>query len=393
MKLEETLKTALVALRLNLSRSLLTMLGVIIGVFSVVALVSAVKGVQNYITDQFNALGSNLVLVAPGKVNFGGDPNVAFGNNKLSTTDVELVQTYVGEYLEGVSPSIRVGKTVKYKTKEYFSSIGAGYANLANIMGLQVAKGRFFNDTERRAKARLVVLGPKLATELFGSRDPIESDIKIDGLAFKVIGVYKSKGPNFDDRAFISDLAMKDALGVSKFSGLNMKVKDGYDLDFVMKQVRFAILRDLHPDEFSVVSQKDILSSVQSILGILSAVLGAIAAISLVVGGIGIMNIMLVSVNERIREIGLRKALGATSSNIATQFMIEAILLSVCGGLIGLSFGYLAVFLVRPILRAEVPWWVVVVGMSFSFVVGVVFGTYPAIKASQKDPIEALRYE
>jgi putative ABC transport system permease protein len=392
MSLSETFNSALTALKSNITRTILTMLGVVIGVFAVVALVATIKGFQNYITDQFSALGTNLILVIPGK-GFSGDPSVSYSNNKLATKHVNLIQTFAGQYIDAISPAIRVGKTVYYRTKNYYTTIGGGYVNVQNIVGLEMDKGRFYNEAERRGNAHVAVIGPKIVAELFGSRNPIGENIKIDTDTFKVIGVFKSKGPNFDDRVFVPDTTMTEAFGINAISSISIKAKDGYDLDFVAEQVRFALLRDLKKDEFSVMSEKDLLSSVQSILGILSTVLAAIAGISLLVGGIGIMNIMLVSVNERIREIGLRKALGATSFNIALQFVLESMLISLIGGLVGLGFGYGATFIVRFFLRAEVPWWAAVLGVVFSIIVGVAFGTYPALQASKKDPIEALRYE
>jgi putative ABC transport system permease protein len=172
-----------------------------------------------------------------------------------------------------------------------------------------------------------------------------------------------------------------------------MKAKDGADMDTVIKEAKLALRRDLKEDDFSVFSQKEILSSINSILGVLSIGLAAIAGISLFVGGIGIMNIMLVSVTERTREIGLRKALGATSKDIALQFITESVALSVTGGGIGLLLAWLATQAVQSLIRAEVPWWAALLGFGFSLVVGVIFGTYPAVSAAKKDPIEALRYE
>ena len=182
-------------------------------------------------------------------------------------------------------------------------------------------------------------------------------------------------------------------MGITQLSGISAKVKDNVDIDQAAKEVSIALLEDLKPDDFTIITQKDIIESVQSILGIISIGLSAIAGISLLVGGIGIMNIMLVSVNERIREIGLRKALGATSFNIGIQFMLESLIISMGGGIVGIIMGYLLSLFLTNFFPAEVPLWSLALSFTFSLIVGLVFGTYPAVKASKKDPIEALRYE
>lgn len=394
MKIVEILRSSFIALTVNKIRTFLTMLGVIIGVFAVVSLVSLVKGFQNYITDQFSALGSDMIWVMPGMVSFdqgGGEPNYA--SNKLDLKHIDLIKRYAGDTFTEISPMVRVPKIVKYKTKSYTASLTGGTEKMIDILNVQLDKGRFFTKSEHDTKSRVVVLGKFVVDELFLTKDPIGEQVKIDGISFEVVGTVKEWGPNFDDRLFIPNTTIKNSLGIDRFTAILVKVKSGQDIESVVRDVKLAVRRDLKEDDFTVMSQKDILSSVNSILNVLSISLAAIAGISLFVGGIGIMNIMLVSVTERTREIGLRKALGATSRDIMLQFMTESIVISILGGLLGLLLAWLSTLAIRFFIRAEVPWWSVLLAFGFSLFVGVAFGTYPAISAAKKDPIEALRYE
>jgi len=393
MGIIETIKSALSALSSNKLRSILTMLGVIIGVFAVVLLVSLGKGVQNYITDQFNALGSNLLFIAPGKAKFGQDPAKSFTLNKLDKKHVDLINNYASEHILYVAPSIRLGNTVEYKNKKYYATIVGTNEFGDRIFDTKLNTGRFFSKVEVRAKKKVAVIGPLVKKGLFANVTGVGSSIKINGERYEVIGIFKEKSQDFDDQVIIPYTSLKDTLKLDKLSSIVVKVKSNGELDLATKQINLALLRDLKSDEFSILSQKDILSSIQNILGILTLALGAIAGISLLVGGIGIMNIMLVSAIERTREIGLRKAVGATSFNIAVQFIAESTILSVTGGGIGLVFGWLASLAARAFLRTEVTLWAIILSFTFSVAVGVIFGTYPAIQASKKDPIEALRYE
>jgi len=394
MRTSEIFRSSVVALSLNKIRTFLTMLGVIIGVFAVVALVSVVKGFENYITDQFNSLGSNLIWVMPGMVSFeqgGGEPS--FANNKLDSKHVELIERYASDIYSEISSVVRVPKTIKYKTKTYTATLTGGTERMYEILNVQLDLGRFFSKAEVDSKARVLILGSLVTEELFPTKNPIGEKVKIDGISFTIIGTAKPWGPNFDDRVFIPDTTIKSSLGVDRYTGIIVRVKDDADMEDASRKIKLAVLRDLKEDDFTVMSQKDILSSVNSILNVLSVGLAAIAGISLFVGGIGIMNIMLVSVTERTREIGLRKALGATSKDILIQFLTESILIGFLGGALGLILAWIGTLIASSWIRAEIPWWSVLLGFGFSVVVGVVFGTYPAMSASKKDPIESLRYE
>lgn len=393
MEIRETLNSAINSLLSNKVRAALTMLGVVIGVFSVVTLTSLGRGVQNYITDEFNALGSNLLFIAPGNVDFADDPAKSFTNNKLEKKHMDLIQTHAEDFVDSITPSFRVGKTVEYKNKNYFATLLGTSEQASKVFNLPLREGKDFTKNDVKSKNKVAIVGPLVADEFFPNVSPIGKKIKIENDYYEIVGVSKPRNQDFDDNVRIPYTAMEETLDVDKFSGLAVKVNPDKDIKIATRQIELALLRDLDEDDFTVLSPQDILESVNNILEILTLVLGAIAGISLVVGGIGIMNIMLVSVTERIREIGLRKAVGATPFNIGSQFLIESILLSVGGGGIGLLLGFLASRIAQQWIRAEVTIGAVLLAFGFSVLVGIIFGTYPAIQAAKKDPVEALRYE
>lgn len=389
----DLIKTSIFSLLKNKVRSFLTMLGVIIGVFAVVSLVSVGIGIQNFVSDQFESLGSNNIFIAPGKLDFSDDPAKSFTGNKFAEKHLDLIQTYAADYVKVITPSYRLSKTVSYKSINYSGTVVGSNENAQEIFNIEIINGRFLRPSDISAKARVAVIGPLVQKELFGKRDSLGQYVEIENKKYEVVGVFGEKAQDFDDNVFIPYTTAKDNLDVDNFSGFAAKAIDSNNIDETMKQIQMALLRDLDNDEFSVISQEDILSSIQNVLRMLTIGIGAIAGISLVVGGIGIMNIMLVSVTERTREIGLRKALGATPRVIAIQFLTESVLLSVGGGAIGLLLGWLLTIPAQQFIRTEVPWWTALLAFGFSVLVGVCFGTYPALQAGRKDPIEALRYE
>nr|MBP7859777.1 ABC transporter permease [Patescibacteria group bacterium] len=341
MNFIETFKTSNKSLMTKKLRTLLTMLGVIIGVFAVVMMVALGKGAQNYITDQFEALGSNLIFVSPGKAGFGRDPSERFSKNKLDEKHVDLIKLNAKEYVGEVSPYIASADNAKYKNKSFYASIVGCNEEAGKVFNYEMDKGRFFNIGEVKNKKKVAVIGQTIIKELFGGTAFLDKKIKINDESYTVIGSFKEKGQNFDDGIIIPYTSAKATFDVKQFSSIVLKAKDENNIPATIKQVELALLKDLKKDDFTVLSQTDILGSITSILQILTVGIGAIAGISLLVGGIGIMNIMLVSVTERTREIGLRKAVGATPYNIAIQFLVESVLISVGGGLIGLVLGYL----------------------------------------------------
>jgi len=387
--------SAMRSLLSNKTRTFLTMLGIIIGVFAVITLIGVGEGIQNYVTKQFSSLGSNLLFVSPGKVNLRGDPGANFSNNKLDDKHVKLIETYCSDFVQGVTPYIEIGKTLTYKNKNYYTVVNAFDEDGFSTYNLSIDSGKFFSRTDINSNSKVVVLGSNIPKELFSNQDPIGKNIKIGDKTFLIIGVAAEKGGSIDNRAYIPYTTAKTIFNVKNYSSIVMKATDSSNIDTAFKRIEIALYRDLDKDEFTVLSQKDLLNSFSSILSTITLGIGAIAAISLLVGGIGIMNIMLVTVTERTREIGLRKAVGATPNNIAIQFLIEATALSVLGGSIGIGLGILVAFLIKTYANfdAVVPLWSILLAFLFSAFVGMLFGTYPALKAAKKDPIEALRYE
>ncbi|MBI2414626.1 ABC transporter permease [candidate division WWE3 bacterium] len=393
MNTSEILKTVFNSLRTNKVRSILTMLGVIIGVFAVISLVSVGSGVEKFVSNSFNSIGSNLLLVAPGKVDFSDDPAKTFTRNKLDEKHVELIDIYLKDKIVAVSPSIRLSSKAKYKTESHQATVVGGNYNYINIFDLVMEKGQFFSKNDEKTKAYVLILGANIKRKLFGSTDALGKYVVLGDENYEVIGVMGEKNQRFDDAIVVPYTSAVRTFDLKNFSGIAIKVKADENINLVLKQVELALLRDLKNTEFSVLSQADILKSITNILSVLTAGIGAIAGISLFVGGIGIMNIMLVSVTERTAEIGLRKALGATPRDIALQFVLEAISLSVIGGTIGILLSFILSLAVKSLIELVISTWSIVIAFGFSVFVGLLFGSYPAINASKKDPIESLRYE
>lgn len=389
----ETLNTATKALLANKGRSVLTTLGVVIGVFSVVMMISLGQGVQNYITSEFDALGTNLLFVSPGKVSVASDPATSLTANPLDEKHMDLIQTYASEHISGLTPYQLVGAGAEYKVNSYYSEVVGLNSEGVGMLNYELEDGRNFTTAEVRTGEKVALIGQTIVNELFANQNPIDKRIKLDGESYSVIGVFAEKGSNYDDQIIAPHTAVEDTFGLANYASIVAKVDSQENSKIASRQVELALLRDLDSGDFTVLSQEDLLSTIQETLAALTLGLGLIAGISLVVGGIGIMNIMLVSVTERIREIGLRKALGATSRLIALQFLVESIVLSIIGGLVGLALGWIGTKIAQQFFQAEIPIYAVFVAFGFSAFVGMVFGTYPALNASKKDPIESLRYE
>ncbi len=392
-RLTDGIATSLISLKSSKLRSFLTMLGVIIGVFSVVSLVALGRGFQNYIKGQFDALGSNILFIAPGSSDMAGDPSLSLTRNKLSEKNVRTIETYGMENVAFIAPSVNLNGTTEYKGKKFFAEIiGTTYEG-TNIFNYTIDTGRFFTKSEENGNKKVVILGPNVKKELYNNIDPVGRTIKINNETFQVVGVFKEKGSDYDNQILAPYTTLMQTYNLKRLTYIVAKAKSEEQMDVAQKQIELALLRDLDEDDFSVLSSEDILSTVQQLLGVITLGLGAIAAISLLVGGIGIMNIMLVTVTERTREVGLRMAIGATKFDIAFQFLSESVILSVIGGFIGIFMAFLLTLGLKQFIAVEIPPLTVLMAFMFSLVVGVVFGTYPAYAASKKDPIDALRYE
>ncbi len=411
MKMWENLRLALRALVSNKMRSLLTMLGIIIGVGAVITLMSVGEGVQSYITEQFQAIGSNIFFVMPGSMEEDLD-HPAY----LTVRDAEaLGDSTKTPHVLRLSPAVRNMAMLTVPGEERKVEVRAVAPAYADIRSWHPRMGRFFTEAENRSAAKVVVLGTMTAEALFPDNpNPIGERVRINGIPFTVIGVLEEKGGTSfgseDDVAIVplqTGLTrlwdMRTPSGELRLSILYVQAVDESSMGLASQEVSI-VLRQRHhlapgePDDFTIITQSDLIGTFEQITSVLTIFLGAIAGISLLVGGIGIMNIMLVSVTERTREIGLRKAVGARRRDILWQFLIEAMLLSVTGGLIGILFGIGGSTVISLAMRGQgfhavVTLDSVLLATLFAAAVGLFFGIYPAQRAAKLNPIEALRYE
>lgn len=398
MDLSETIKMSLVAIRANRMRSILTMLGIVIGVFSVILLVSLVSGLKSNITSQISGLGSNLIFIVPGSTEGGRGPG-GVPVNRLTFPMARELKTKLASEAD-VTPVILKASEVKFanKSDKGVSVAGAEDNYPTIITSFKLTEGRFISAAESNSGKRTAVIGQTVVNDLFpNGEDPIGRSIQIDTLKYQIIGVAAKRGSVFgqdqDNVALIPLVSAQKQFGINNPNFIYVGAKSPDLVSDVEKKTKEILLKHISVDDFTVQTQDQTLSTISQVTGVLTAGLGGVAAISLIVGGIGIMNIMLVSVTERTREIGLRKALGATPSAIRNQFLIESVTLSVFGGLIGIILGVAAALIINNFIQTTITWWSIALSFGFSMIVGVVFGVAPAIRAAKLNPIQALRYE
>lgn len=396
-------RIALHAIFINKTRSFLTMLGVIIGVGSVILLTAIGNGLQSYVTEQFESFGATNLFVFPGDIfgeNGGFSPEsqqAALSSSRLKLRDAKALEG-LREHIVAAAPEFIAQTKATYLRTTKRTSIYGTSASFAEITGTEMQKGRFFSQSEYVTNTKVAVLGSKIATELFGSIDPVGKKIRLGSQSFRVVGVAKERGggfggPSFDTYIMIPVQAAMDLSNADSVTQITVQARSQEVMEEAKADIKKELGKRFKEDEFSVIDQTQLLETIQQILGALTAGLGGIAAISLVVGGIGILNIMLVSVIERTREIGLRKALGATPNIILVQFLIEAATLSIMGGMIGTILAYLLTLVINKFIPAVVTLDAVFLAFGVSAAIGIIFGVIPARRASQLSPIEALRYE
>lgn len=392
----ETLNSAIIAIFANRMRSFLTILGIVIGVTSVILLISLVTGLKTYITSQIQGLGSNLMFVIPGRIGGARSPGGVQANRLVYQDAANLKKNLNGS--AEVSAAIQRNATLKSGNKiDRGVAVFGVESNYPKVISIKLNNGRFFTASDQQATRKVAVIGQTVRDNLYGSGKVIGQILDVGGIKYTVIGTLESRGSTFgvdmDNSIYIPFTTAQRQFGIDRLNTIYISAVSAETVKPIQERATALLKKRLSEDEFTVQTQEQTLSTIGQITGVLTAALGGIAAISLIVGGIGVMNIMLVSVTERTREIGLRKAVGARPSDIRNQFLIEAVTLSCFGGIIGIILGIGISLIIGQFFTTTVPLWSVALSFGFSMVVGVVFGVAPAIRASKLDPITALRYE
>lgn len=412
MTIKNTLKTSVRGLKANKSRSALTILGIVIGITSIMLIMSLGNGAQALILSQIQSVGSKTIAVLPGRdvKSMTGSLQSMMLTSLKENDLIELQKKNNVPNLAKIMPIVFGSETATYADQKFALTILGATNLVAGMYNLEVGDGYFFTDEDTKTMNDVVVIGSKVKDELFGSDNAIGKRIRIRDKALRVVGVLVKKGSgslvNFDEAAFVPYTTVQKYLfGINYFNRLVIEADSEKNVDQTVLDITTTLrnshnITDPSKDDFNIQTQEGMMAMVGTITTALTLFLAAVASISLIVGGVGIMNIMLVSVSERTREIGLRKALGATDKDIMLQFLWEAVLLTGIGGLVGITLGTIFSFLSAFILKNFLADWTFIfpfsaifLGIGVSGIVGLVFGIYPARQAAKKSPIEALRYE
>ena len=402
-------KVAILAILRNKTRSLLTCIGIIVGIAAVIAVLAIGKGASTMMVREISSMGNNLMMVWPDRNRKGAVQSAMGSGQTLTADDAEAIKRELGHLVAAVSPTVNVSSQIVRENRNWNTRVSGVSFDMPEIRNWDVGEGRFFEESEQRVYARVCVIGATVRSHLFDEdEDPVGKTIRIGAMPFRVVGVLASKGANGwgqdqDDTVMAPYTTVGRVLTRSKFRAVNMMNVSLHSMDDIDEAKReiTALLRQRHrladyeDNDFETRDTTEIMNTIGSVSSLMTVLLTAVAAISLLVGGIGIMNIMLVSVTERIKEIGLRMAIGATPANILCQFILEAVVLSTVGGAIGVGVGIVTAHMI-----GEVNHWPIVIEFSsalwsflFSSFVGMFFGFYPAYRASKLNPIDCLRYE
>ena len=412
MTWKHILKTATTGLSTNRSRSFLTILGIVIGITAIMLVISLGAGAQDLILGQVQGLGTNTIAIIPGREPTGPSDVSALYSDSLKPNDIAALKNKANvPYLKTIMPTVIGAVSASYDSNAYQATLFGGTELFADIFDLHPNNGEFFTADDVASQNDVVVLGSKVVDHLFGSDDPVGVKVKIKGRNFKVIGTLPPSGGgslfNFDSMTLMPyTTAMNYVLGQKYYNRVIIQAESDALVSVTADDITLTLrqshnITDPTKDDFTVQTQQDLANRLGTITSALTYFLVAVASIALFVGGVGIMNIMLVAVTERTREIGLRKALGATDNDILSQFLLEAVLLTAIGGVIGIVLGSSLAFVISLVLSKGLgvnwqfvfPWSGAALGFGVSALIGLIFGGYPAHTASKKSPIEALRYE
>ncbi len=405
MNFNESFLTATSALFANKLRALLTMLGIIIGVAAVITMIGIGEGAQIAVMERIQSLGSNLLFVSPGAQRGGGVTVIQFGTSqRLRNEDAERIIQRVAA-VEAVVPEFSRNAQVKYENKNWNTRIIGTVPEYESVRNFAAVEGRYFTKSEEKSYAKVAVIGQIIADNLFSGRDPIGQSMRISGQSFQVIGILETKGQsgfqNPDDQVIVPlSTAQRRIFGVDYVSQITAKVVDDKRMDEAFLEIERVIrrehkLREDQDNDFTIRNQADIITTFQQTQETFTYLLAGIAAVSLLVGGIGIMNIMIVSVTERTKEIGIRKAIGARKRDVMLQFLIESVVMSITGGILGILIGIGGSIVITSYgnLPSSISPNAIVMSFVFASFVGIFFGLYPAWKAAQSNVIDSLRYE